>query len=168
MGRADGQGDRAEFERLLRSYGTALLVTRGSDGHYHARPMAMQRHHVSGDELWFATPLNSQKVHDLEVDNLCCVSLSGGSHDASYVSMSGVGDVVRERDIIRRLWEPGWKAWFPQGADEPDLALIRFRPQHVEYVHPHSGKLQVLFTMVNNIISGTHSEPAPKKQLELH
>ncbi len=159
-------GDDQELERLLAGYDTALLTTRGPDGHFHTRPMAMQKHRASSRELWFVTSLESTKVHDLESDAQCAIALYSGQHSATYVSISGSAEIVRDRQMIHRLWEPGWRAWFPQGADEPDIALIHFRAEHAEYVHPVTGRLQVLFTMVRNIVTRNRAEPAAKKELD--
>ncbi len=58
-------GDRAEYERLLSGYKTAILTTRGQDGHYHSRPMAMQEEREAGAEVWFATSRESAKAQEI-------------------------------------------------------------------------------------------------------
>lgn len=159
------QGSSEELVDLLKKYDTAILVTRGEDGHFHARPMAMQNQGL--DEIWFATSVQTGKVDDLENDPACCVAFLSGERASSYVSLSGRGEIVRERAKVRELWSPSWKAWFPDGPDEGDIALIRFVPELAEYVHPNTGKLAVLGAMLGNLL-GRPSEPAPKKELELH
>lgn len=158
-------GDRRELKKLLKEYDTALLITRSADGHFHSRPMAMQEAGV--DEIWFATSDESGKVHDLEHDAACCVSLLSSEHASSYVSLSGKGEIVRDRAKVRALWNFGMKVWFPDGPDDSDIALIRFVPELAEYVVPAGGKIAVVATMVGNLL-GQPSEPAPKKELELH
>jgi general stress protein 26 len=160
-------GNRVEFLELLRSYDSTILTTRGADGHFHARPMAMQREHLSSNEIWFATVADSQKVKDLQSDPHCCLAFCASQHAPTYLSVSGDAEVVRDHEMIEHFWEPSWRAWFPKGPDEADIVLIRFRPEHAEYVHPETGRLRVLFTMVRNIFTGTRVEPAPKKQLDL-
>lgn len=157
-------GERRELDRLLAKYETALLTTRGREGHYHTRPMAMYRPD-SGD-LWFVTWMDTQKCEDLEDEPRCAVTLHNGGNDPTYVSLSGTGEIVDDRETLRRFWQPGWSAWFP-GPDDPEVVLIRFRPEHVEYVHPTAGRLQVLFSMARTLVTRKPSEPAPKKTLEL-
>jgi general stress protein 26 len=161
------QGDRQELDRLLRGYHTAVLTTRGPDGHFHARPIAMQQQRVDPEELWFVTSAESQKVQEIQHDPHCAVALHGTERDPTYVSLSGTVELVRDRAKIHALWEPGWKPWFPDGPDSPHLVLIRFRPEHAEYVHPQTGRLTVLFSMVRALVTRTHLEPAPKKEVDL-
>lgn len=158
-------GDRRELKKLIQEYDTALLITRGVDGHFHSRPMSVQEAGV--DEIWFATSEESGKVHDLENDPACCVSMLSSEHASSYVSLSGKGEIVRDQAKVRALWNLGMRVWFPDGPDSGNIALIRFVPELAEYVEPVGGKIMVAATMIGNLL-GRPSEPAPKKELELH
>lgn len=160
------QGEERELHGLLRDYKTALLTTRSRDGCFHSRPMAVQ--HVEGDgDFWFATSLDTQKVTDLEAEPRCGLAFHDGGKSATYVSMSGEVDVVRDRQTIHELWNPTWRAWFPEGPDQDDLVLLKFRPEHAEYVHPVSGRLKVLATRVKAVLTREPVEVAPKKELDL-
>jgi general stress protein 26 len=161
-------GNREELETLLKGYDTALLITRGVDGHFHSRPMALQKKDRAGETLWFATWVDTQKVDDLEHDGHCALSFHSSENNATYVSMSGRAELVRDRETIRRMWEPSWKPWFPEGPEEKDIALICFTPEHAEYVHPKGGRLKVAFSMVKGLVTHARPEPAPKKELDLH
>ncbi|MBI5547010.1 MAG: pyridoxamine 5'-phosphate oxidase family protein [Deltaproteobacteria bacterium] len=155
-----------ELQQLLQQFDTALLTTRGGDGHFHTRPMALQARSVE-DGLWFATSERTAKVADLENDAHCGVALYQGGHTPTYVSVSGTGELVHDRETIRRMWSPSWKAWFPDGPEQSDLVLIRLHPEHAEFVHPRTGKLQVLFTMARRLVTHGRQEPAPKVELDL-
>lgn len=158
--------DLKELDELMKDYDTALLTTRGADGHYHTRPMALQKRSIT-DGLWFATWRDTEKIHDLESHPDCGVALYSGKRSATYVSLSGTGQIVEDRDTIHRMWDLSWKPWFPDGPDTADLVLIRVQPEHVEFVHPQTGRLQVLFTMAKRLLTHERTEPAPKKQLDL-
>src|SRR5438067_2049904 len=109
-------GDWKELHELLEGYDTALLTTRSRDGHFHTRPMQVQA--VSqGSELWFATSLDSRKCEDLRGDPHCAVAFHRGKSDPTYVSISGMAELIRDRAVIRRMWNPLWRAWFPDGPD---------------------------------------------------
>jgi PPOX class probable F420-dependent enzyme len=159
-------GDTQELQKLLKGYRTAVLTTRGADGHFHARPMALQEESRSG-ELWFATSADSQKCRDLEADPHCALSLHDGGNDATYISLSGPAELVRDRQKVHELWDPSWRAWFPDGPEQEDWVLIHFRPEHVEYVHPATGRLKVLFTMLRRMLTHERVEPAEKKEIEV-
>jgi general stress protein 26 len=136
--------EERDYARLLARYRTALLTTRGADGHFHSRPMAM-RQQVRGEEIWFATSLGSKKVQDLEHERRCALTFFDASGPGEALSVSGTGEVIRDRKLLHELWEPSWRRWFPGGPDQKDVVLVRVMPEHVER-HDADGKVEVLFT----------------------
>jgi general stress protein 26 len=134
-----------DYATLLSSYRTAVLTTRGADdGHLHARPMAM-RQQVRGGEIWFATSWESKKRRDLEGDPQCALVFFD-AEDGTTVSVSGTGEVIRDRKLLHELWVASWQRWFPEGPDQRDLALLRVMPEHVERHDGRTGHVEVLFT----------------------
>jgi general stress protein 26 len=136
-------GDRQDYAALLAAFRTALLTTRGPDGHLHCRPMAM-RQQVRGEEIWFATSMESNKRRDLEHDSQCALTFHAA--DGTTVTVSGTGEVLRDRKLAQELWDPSWTRWFPEGPAQRDLGLLRVMPEHVERHDGETGRLEVLFT----------------------
>ncbi len=133
------------YATLLSGYRTAILTTRGAeDGHLHARPMAM-RQQVRGEEIWFATSLASSKCKDLEADARCALVFFDAA-DGTTVSVSGRGEVLKDKKLAQELWDPSWVRWFPEGPEQRELALLRVIPEHVERCDGKTGKLEVLFS----------------------
>ena len=110
---------RREFEQLLTGYKTAILTTLGPDGHFHCRPMAMQEQWNGGQEIWFATSTETEKCADIARHPHVALSFHSSERDATYLSISGQAEIVRDRALIHRMWSPGWKAWcrFPATRD---------------------------------------------------
>jgi general stress protein 26 len=133
-----------DYSGLLARYRTALLTTRGEDGHFHSRPMAM-RQRVRGEEIWFATSISSKKVQELEREPHCALVFFE-SQGGDTLSLSGTGEVIRDRKLVHELWDPSWRRWFPEGPDQRDLALLRVMPEHVERHDGESGRTEVLFS----------------------
>jgi general stress protein 26 len=133
-----------DYAQLLARYRTALLTTRGEDGHFRSRAMAM-RQRVRGEEIWFATSISSKKVQDLERDPHCALTFFDAA-GGDTLSISGSGEVIRDRKLMRELWEASWHRWFPEGPDQRDLALLRVMPEHVERHDGASGRSEVLFS----------------------
>jgi general stress protein 26 len=133
-----------DYATLLAAYRTAILTTRGADGHLHSRPMAM-RQRVRGEEIWFATTASSKKCKDLEHEPQCALTFAGDA-EAATISISGTGEVIRDRRLMRELWDASWARWFPAGPEAPDAALVRVIPEHVERHGPGPGALEVLYT----------------------
>lgn len=129
---------------LLAGFRTALLATRGEDGHLRCRPMAM-RHEVRGEEIWFATARDSTKCKDLEHDPSCALVFYDPA-DGTTVTVSGSGEVIRDRKLMTELWDPSWTRWFPGGPEPREVALIRVIPEHVERHDGRTGRLTVVYT----------------------
>jgi PPOX class probable F420-dependent enzyme len=164
---ATREGDRREYEELLTEYHTAILTTRGADGHLHARPMAVQEERRAGGELWFATSRDTAKVAEIEADPHVGLSFHSSERDAAYLSISGTAEIVTSRRLIHELWSPGWKAWFPEGPDQEDLVLVKVTPEHVEWMKPEGGKARVLFTMAKQALTGRRDQVDEKRTLDL-
>ena len=133
-----------DYAGLLERYRTALLTTRGEDGHFHARPMAM-RQRVRGEEIWFATSAGSKKVQDLGQDAHCALTFFD-AEGGDTLSLSGTGEVIRDRKLLHELWDASWRRWFPEGPDQKDIALLRVMPEHVERHDGKTGRTEVLFS----------------------
>jgi general stress protein 26 len=162
------EGSKQELAELLHDYDTAILTTRDGQGHFHARPMAVQRRPFE-DALWFATRKGSAKIDELRADPECGVAFYKGGHSATYVSLSGHAEVVQDRAKIHELWEPSWKGWFPEGPDSDEVVLIRVEPTRAEYVHPKTGKLRVFAAALTRAVTGRDSpQVAEKREVGLH
>jgi general stress protein 26 len=157
------KGTLPELRTLLDAMDIGFLTTLGGEGHFHSRPMQLQRHDPDGT-LWFATSLDSHKIDDVRRDDRCCVAFL---KDSSYVSISGRAELVKDKRLIEAMWKPTWRGWFPDGPGEPELVLLKVVPEHVEYVHPSGGTVKSLFSQLKNAITHSHDEPAPKKELDL-
>ncbi len=58
-----------------------------------------------------------------------------------WVSVSGTARIVTDRDLIRTLYKPDWKAWFGDeggdrngGPNDPRLVLIEVEAHEVTYL----------------------------------
>jgi general stress protein 26 len=74
--------------------------------------------------------------------------------DNLFVSVAGTGQLVRDSNKIHEMWKPYYKAWFPKGADDPDLALLKINVEEAEYWDAPSGKMAVLYSIAKGLASG--------------
>ena len=134
---------------LIADMSVAMLTTFNAAGALASRPMAPLEMDSDG-ALWFFTDLRSAKVQDLRNLNL---SFSDSGH-ASYVSISGHGEINTERARIERLWTALARPWFPEGPDSEHLGLLKFIPEEAEYWDaPHSGMVR-MFAMAASVVAG--------------
>lgn len=123
--------DLKKLHTLIKGIKTAMLTTIDEHGALRSRPMATMEVE-EGRELWFFTHLDSPKV--LEIAREMQVNLAyADPGDNRYVSISGLAQTVRDRAKIKELWKPAYVAFFPDGVDDPKLALLRVTAHDAEY-----------------------------------
>lgn len=128
-----------KFNELVADIRFAMLTTEQSDGELRSRPMVTQQADVAGC-LWFFTALDTSKVSDIKNHqqvNVAYVSIE----DQRYISVSGTGEVVRNPAKISELWSPLYRAYFPKGVDDPELALLKVTVSEVEYWDAPSSRM---------------------------
>ncbi|SDL84427.1 General stress protein 26 [Catalinimonas alkaloidigena] len=130
----------------------AMLTTQGDDGRFRARPMHTTRVDADGI-LWFFTSDQSDKVREIERNPKVGLGYSGPGKD-TYVSVSGEAQLVKDKAKMHDLWNPTLKAWFADGLDTPDIALLKITVEKAEYWDSASGTLLTLYGMVKSTVTG--------------
>jgi general stress protein 26 len=124
--------DLDRLARLIESIKVGMLTTIGPDGSLRSRPLQTLQMDAQG-RLWFFTDAESPKTEEMQTHgHQVCLSYAD-PEKMSYVSVSGTGRVVRDRERMRELWTPFVKAWFPRGLDDPALGLLEVRLDKAEY-----------------------------------
>jgi len=117
-----------------------------------SRPLTNQQVDADGN-LWFFVSDQEAFTRDLLTNPSVNVSFADvGDH--LYVSVSGRAELLRDRAKAEELWNPAVKAWFPQGLDDPHLALLKVRIQAAEYWDTGNSKMVTLFAMAKAAITG--------------
>lgn len=117
---------------LIKDIDFGMLTTMDEDGSLRSRPMSVNGKVEFDGDIWFFTYGNSHKV--IEAENHPQVNVSFTDiNKQNYVSLSGTAELVRDKAKIEELWLPELKAWFPEGVDTPDIALLKINGQKAEY-----------------------------------
>jgi general stress protein 26 len=130
----------------------AMLTTLEQDGDFHTRPMATHEMDADGT-MWFFTYDNSHKVEEVEKDQRVSVAFSDPGSEL-YVATTGMAEIVKDRAKINDLWTDFLKTWFPQGKDDPNIALLKVTIHGGEYWDRPGGKMVKLFEMAKGAITG--------------
>ena len=167
MSTPTGQERIAKLGALIKDIRVAMLTTVEEDGSLRSRPMATQTTPFDGT-LWFFTEKSAPKVHEVEEEAHVNVSYAK-PEDQLYVSVSGTARVVEDRAQIEALWHPMLKAWFPEGKDDPNVALLRVEVQKAEYWDSPSSKVVQLFGLAKALATGERydGEGADHEKLSL-
>lgn len=153
----------AKLNELTEKIDFCMLTTIDS-GYLRSRPMSTQQFDESG-EVWFFIDDHSHKVDELAKDNR--VNLSYGKpDDSTYVSVSGRAEVVRDKAKMKELWNPILKAWFPDGLEDPNLALLRVDVEYAEYWETTAGKIVQLFGFVKSLATGQQADWGENRKID--
>jgi general stress protein 26 len=156
--KAAANQDVKKLGELIKDIKFAMLTTVEPDGSLHSRPMATQEVDFDGD-LWFFTGASTAKVDEVRHDQHVNVSYAEPG-DNTFVSVSGKATVVRDRAKAKELWNPVYKAWFPKGLDDPDLALLKVSVEKAEFWDSPSSKVVQLLGFAKAIATGERARGA--------
>ena len=161
------RGSLDELKKLLQQFDTAMFTTTSLEGLLRARPMAIQREAPELPcDLWFVSSIDSAKMEELARDPRVCVTCLRGKHGSAYISISARATVRRDPTAVRRLWQNDWKAWWPDGPDDPTIAFLLLQVDRAEYWAPEGGSMRVLFGMLKGLVKHEPADahlPPPKK-----
>ena len=155
----------AKIAKLIKGIRIAMLTTAETDGTLRSRPMATQEAEFDGT-LWFFTSADSPKVDEVEHDQNVNVSYAKPD-DQAYVSLSGRARLVRDSAKINELWNPLLKAWFPDGKDDPKLALLNVDVDQAEYWDSPAGGVVALAGFVKAAVTGKPAKGGGNEKVEL-
>ena len=135
---ADKEDSKTKLYELIDDVKIAMLTTVEAGGRLHTRPMGNQKADPNGD-IWFFTEKNGAVADNLKTSPK--VSLGYSNASSTYVAVSGTGQMVHDKGKIDELWSEDLKAWFPQGKDDPNVALLKVMPERGEFWDTGSNRI---------------------------
>ena len=133
---------------LIKNTNICMLITFDEDGLLVSRPMAPLEMCEQG-AIWFLTDSHSSKSQHLGVVNLSFSDESNGT----YVSISGHGELIADRQRIESLWTAFAKPWFPDGVESSNLAALKIVANNAEYWDAPHSKMVRMFAMAASIVA---------------
>jgi general stress protein 26 len=125
---------------LIKDIHITMLTTLAEDGSLDSRPMATHQADEFDGTVWFLARQESGKIGEIQHDAHVTLGYADPS-DSTYVSAKGRARVSYDRAKIHELWNPMYKAWFPNGEDDPQIAVIRVDITEAQYWEASSSKL---------------------------
>lgn len=150
---------------LLRDIKYCMLTTVEKDGSLRSRPMYTQQEEFDGD-LWFFTGLDNAKIEEIQVDPQVNVSYIADGHK-QFVSVSGRAEVIQDRIKIEKMWKPYYKAWFPEGLQDPNLCLLKVNAEYAEYWDTPTSPIAHLINLVKSVTGGAPAKIGENEKVEL-
>ena len=148
-----------DLYELIEGIEVAMFTTRRADGRLVSRPMQTQER-TSGVDLWFMTNIDTHKLDELVADPHVNLAYYKNS-SREWISVAGIATLTTDRELIRELYQPDWKAWLggeggelDGSADDPRIALILVEAESVTYLKVTKPRPVVLFEVAKGMITG--------------
>ncbi len=147
-----GQEGHDKIFEMVKGIHIAMMTTVARNGSMSSRPMALQDKPFDGT-LWFLTRSTSEKVDEIQDDTHVTLTFAEPS-DSKYVTLKGRASVSQDRSRIKELWNPMYKAWFPNGEDDPEIAVLKVRVDEGEFWQASSSKLVMMAKYAAAAVTG--------------
>lgn len=128
----DTDGAALQLWELIGDMRFALVTTHGEDGRLHSRPLTPQNDQWNrSSTLHFFVPAGSSVEAEVALDQRVALGYAD-LHSGRFVSLNGTAIVRQDPPRQAELWNAMARAWFPGGADDPELRLLEVRVETVE------------------------------------
>jgi general stress protein 26 len=158
--------DVKKLHSLIKDIKCTMMTTAMTDGTLRSRPMATRPDDEFDGTLWFFTDDHSAKVHEILEDTHVNLSYADPAKSC-YVSVSGRATLVKDKAKAAELWSPFYTAWFPQGLNDPHLALICVEVTQAEYWDSPNSKMVQLAGFVKALVTGERAEGGENEKINL-
>ena len=155
--------DIATIGAIISSAKIALLTTQGEGGALHSRPLRVQEQEFDGT-LWFFTQEPSEKTEEIAAHPQVNASFESGK---GYLSVAGTASVVRDEAKIDELWSKAVEAWFPEGREDPTVALLKIDAESAEVWSVDEPRPVTLLKIAKAVVTGTQPDVGDNKTVEL-
>ena len=153
-----------KLNELINDIQTAMLTTIDG-GVLRSRPMATQEAEFDGT-LFFLTGADTHKDEEIKKDNRVNVSYAEPS-DNIYVSVSGTAQTYHDQAKIDELWNPFYKAWFPEGQTDPNIRVLKVTVEQAEYWDSSSSTIVHLVGFLKALATGEQYDGGENKKIDL-
>lgn len=141
--------ERRRVRALIQRAGVAMLITIDEHAAPIGRPMLPLFLH-NDPCIYFLTHQNSRKVNQIAARPQVALTLNSAGCQLVVV---GTAAALRDPDLIRQLWRPTYRAWFPDGRGDREAAALRMSVSRVDYWEPPPSRVIRLVQAVKAIIT---------------
>lgn len=133
----------------LRDTSVVMLTTAVGDGKLVSHPMTIQGVNDEAD-VWFFVGRRGDQARALNSGSAVNISISEAG---SWLSVAGHAEFVEDAATVRELWNDSAEGYFPQGPDDPDLALLRVTTDSAQFWGLSGGRIAGAAQMVRAMVT---------------
>lgn len=102
------------------------------------RIMEIQK--VDDLKIWFVSHKSFPKMEQIDKNNSACI-ISFNNETFRDVRLSGTIEVFEDMETKKYIWKEELDAYFQDGINDPELTVLKFIPERLEYRDMKSGGL---------------------------
>ena len=160
--------DHDTLWKLIKDQRFAMLSHRHTDGSLHSHPLTTQNKDLGPDGcLYFFVSRSSEVGQRLQADGNVNLAYANPDKD-TWVSVTGTARVLEDMAKKKELFNPIAKAWFPGGAEDPDMELVEVRIDEAEYWNVKENKLLQLLKMGKAALTETRPKMGEHKEVQFN
>ena len=163
--RSDAEAKRKVWE-MIKDVEVAMMVTTGSDGHLHGRPMRAVNKEFDG-VLWFFATAGTHVIEEARQDSKVLLAYSDPSSQ-NYVAVAGTASVVQDKAKQKALWNEAMRVWYPGGAEDPKITLLKVECDGAEYWDAPSSTLVHAYGYIKAVTTGEPPHPGHNDKVDFN
>jgi general stress protein 26 len=149
------------LRKAIRQAGVAMLMNVDENGSHVGRPMLPIL--LDNDpHIYFLTHEHSPKVMQLAARPRVALTIVT---EHLYVVVRGAAFPSKDPQLIRRLWHPAYRAWFPGGRNDPESMALCVVVDRVDYWEPPRSRVVRMAHAFTAIVTRRAAE-IPMKTLD--
>jgi general stress protein 26 len=116
--------------------------------------------------IWFFSEKNSDKNIAITKDKNVQLFFSHPAKNI-YLVVSGEATIIYDTTKIEELWTSAAIIWFKEGKHDPDISLIKIKPNNAYYWDTDENKMISFLKMVASVVTGTNLVTGNQGALEI-
>jgi len=145
-----------KLKELVKEIDFCMFCTKTDEMPFSTRPMSTRDVDDEGN-IWFFSRADSNKNFELKQDDHVQLLYAKGS-SSEFLSVYGHADIIKDKSKAEELWSAFAKTWFNEGVDDPELTIIRVRPEQCYYWDTKYNKVISLLSIVAGAITGKQTD----------
>ncbi|RYD57338.1 MAG: general stress protein [Sphingobacteriales bacterium] len=154
-----------KIKEIAEGIKTCMFCTSAMGVLFETRPMATREVDEEGN-IWFLSAKGSNKNEEIKQDDQVQLIYADNS-SSTYMVVYGHADVFYDRQKVEELWNPLIKTWFHEGKDDPNISIIRVRPDDAYYWDTKNGKMVSFLKIVAGAITGKTADDGVEGRLDV-
>lgn len=143
-----------KLKKMVDSIDIGMLSTFTKGTNYpHSIPMSRQEVDYQGN-IWFLFSAESDTYQHLQQNKEVSLTFADVK-SYEFLSINGIGEVLRDAARIDKYWNDMIAAWFEKGKEDPNIRILKITPAEAHYWDNKTNKLITFFKVAASAVTGS-------------